>query len=212
MCLYEFDRAIINKEGIKILAGIDEVGRGPLAGPVVASAVILNLEKKLDGINDSKKLNKNERVRLYDLILQNAIDIGIGIVDAHKIDSINILNATKLAMTKAISELKIKPEFILIDALELSSIKINQRAIIKGDEKSASIAAASIIAKITRDRIMTTYHERYPQYGFDKNKGYPTKEHIYKLSIHGFSPIHRKSFRRVCSNYLLFDLKNKGMI
>lgn len=212
MCLYEFDRAIINKEGIKILAGIDEVGRGPLAGPVVASAVILNLEKKLDGINDSKKLNKNERVRLYDLILQNAIDIGIGIVDAHKIDSINILNATKLAMTKAISELKIKPEFILIDALELSSIKINQRAIIKGDEKSASIAAASIIAKITRDRIMTTYHERYPQYGFDKNKGYPTKEHIYKLSIHGFSPIHRKSFRGVCSNYLLFDLKNKGMI
>ncbi len=204
MCLYEFDRAIINKEGLKLLAGVDEAGRGPLAGPVVASAVILNLDKKISGLNDSKKLNKNEREELFKSILQHAVDIGIGIVDSQKIDRINILNATKLAMSMAIKELKTQPEMILIDAINLSSIKIKQSAIIKGDGKSASIAAASIIAKITRDRIMTAYHEKYPDYGFDKHKGYPTKEHIYKLSIYGYCPIHRKSFRRVCSQTLQF--------
>ncbi len=203
MCLYEFDKAII-KEGFKIFAGVDEAGRGPLAGPVVASAVMLCHDAKIEGVNDSKKLSKKERERLFDLILQNALDIGIGIVDAEKIDNINILNATRLAMSLAIRDLKTDPELILIDALNLPSVNLEQRAIIKGDAKSASIAAASIIAKVTRDRIMTIYHKQYPVYGFDKHKGYPTAEHIHRLNIHGPCPIHRKSFHRVSSLVLPF--------
>lgn len=203
MCLYEFDKAII-KEGFKIFAGIDEAGRGPLAGPVVASAVMLCYDKKIEGVNDSKKLSKNKRERLFDLILQNAVDIGIGVVDAEKIDSINILNATRLAMSLAIRDLTTKPELILIDALSLPSVNIEQRAIIKGDAKSASIAAASIIAKVARDRIMTKYHKQYPDYGFDKHKGYPTPEHINKLNVLGPCPIHRKSYQRVSSLVLPF--------
>lgn len=204
MCLYGFDEVII-KEGFKIFAGIDEAGRGPLAGPVVASAVILCYDTKIEGINDSKKLSKKERERLFYLIQQNAVDIGVGIVDADKIDRINILEATRLAMSLAIRDLTVNPDLILIDALNLPSIKIKQRAIIKGDAKSASIAAASIIAKVIRDKIMTTYHDKYPDYGFDKHKGYPTPEHIYKLNIHGPCPIHRKSFQRVSSLVLPFD-------
>lgn len=203
MCLYEFDRAII-KEGVKTFAGIDEAGRGPLAGPVVASAVMLCHDIRIEGINDSKKLSQKERERLFYLILQDAIDIGIGIVDADKIDRINILKATRLAMSLSIKDLTAKPEMLLIDAINLPSIKIKQRAIIKGDAKSASIAAASIIAKVIRDKIMTIYHEKYPDYGFDKHKGYPTAEHINKLNIHGPCPIHRKSFQRVNSLVLPF--------
>ena len=204
MCLYEFDESILN-EGFNTLAGVDEAGRGPLAGPVVASAVILCQSTKIEGINDSKKLSASERERLFYLILGNAADIGIGIVDAERIDRLNILKATRLAMSLSIGNLTVKPDLLLIDALTLPSIEMKQRPVIKGDAKSASIAAASIIAKVIRDGIMTAYHERYPVYGFDKHKGYPTKEHVKRLNSYGPCPIHRKSFQRISSLVLTFD-------
>ncbi len=203
MCLYEFDESIF-QEGFRTVAGIDEAGRGPLAGPVVASAVMLCYDSKIEGINDSKKLTGRQRERLFYIILDNAVDIGIGIVDAEIIDEINILKATKLAMLLALKDLKTEPELMLIDAISLPSVQIKQKPIIKGDSKSASIAAASIIAKVTRDLIMTMYHEQYPHYGFDRHKGYPTKEHIIKLNIYGPCPIHRKSFARVETLHLPF--------
>ncbi len=203
MCLYDFDNAVIN-EGFKVFAGIDEAGRGPLAGPVV-SAVILRYDIKIDGLNDSKKLTAKERERIFCLIHNNALNIGIGIADSEKIDRLNILRATMLAMSLAIKDLKIKPDLLLIDAMTIPFIKIKQRALIKGDAKSASIAAASIIAKVTRDRIMANYHKKYPVYGFDRHKGYPTNEHIHKLNIHGPCPIHRRSFQRVSAFSLPFD-------
>lgn len=203
MCLYEFDESIF-KEGFRTVAGIDEAGRGPLAGPVVASAVILCYNSKIKGINDSKKLTEKQRERLFYIILQNAVDIGIGIVDAKIVDEINILKATKLAMLRALKDLKTEPELLLIDALFLPSVEIKQKPVVGGDAKSASIAAASIIAKVIRDMIMVMYHNKYPYYGFDRHKGYPTKEHIKKLNIHGPCPIHRKSFQRVYSLTLPF--------
>lgn len=204
MCLYDFDIAIIN-EGLRIFAGIDEVGRGPLAGPVVAAAVILNYDIKIDGLNDSKKLTAQEREKIFYLIRDTALSIGIGIIDANKIDRLNIIKATRLAMSIAAGKLRLKPDLLLIDGMNVPSIGISQRAIIKGDAKSASIAAASVIAKVTRDRIMIKYHKKYPLYGFDRHKGYPTTEHIEKLYIHGPCPIHRMSFQRVNSFVLPFD-------
>lgn len=190
--LWAFEKEITKE--YTFVAGIDEVGRGPLAGPVVCAAVILPKGTEFVGINDSKKVKKDDRERLFNEIKEKAIAVGIGICDEKIIDDINILEATKLGMKRAIKDLKQKPEFLLIDALTLDDISIKQKGIIKGDTKSVSIAAASIIAKVTRDRIMYDYNKKYPEYGFLTNVGYGTKEHREALEAIGPTPIHRKSF------------------
>ena len=181
-------------EGYEYICGIDEAGRGPLCGPVVAAAVILPKDKYIEGVNDSKKLSPKKREKLYDDIKKEAISVGIGIVDVDIIEEINILNATKLAMIKAVKDLKIKPDYLLIDGNQLIDIDIEKQTVVSGDAKSESIAAASIIAKVTRDRIMRQWDEVYPQYGFAKHKGYGTKMHIEAIKKYGLTPIHRKSF------------------
>jgi len=190
--LWNFEKDISNGE--VYIAGIDEVGRGPLAGPVVTAAVILKKNDFFKGINDSKKVNKENRERLFDEIMEKAVAVGISIVNEKIIDEINILEATKVSMKESIENLKIKPELLLIDALELDDINIKQIGIIKGDTKSISIAAASIVAKVTRDRIMYKYNEKYPEYGFLTNVGYGTKEHIEAIKKYGYTDIHRKTF------------------
>lgn len=180
--------------GIRHIAGIDEVGRGPLAGPVVAAAVILPADFDVLGVDDSKKLSEKKREKLYNLITKYAVSYSIGVIDNFIIDEINILEATKLAMKRAVEGLKTTPEYILIDALTLKDIAIPQRGIIKGDRLSVSIAAASIVAKVTRDRIMDEYHLAYPHYGFDQNKGYGTKSHYEGIDCHGLCELHRRSF------------------
>jgi len=180
--------------GIKVIAGMDEAGRGPLAGPVVAAAVILPPDFNVPGVDDSKRLTEKKREALYEVITDQALSYSIGIVDNYIIDDINILRATRLAMKQAINRLKIKPEYILIDALTLKDIPIPQRGIIKGDSISISIAAASIIAKVTRDRMMKEFHKRFPQYALDRNKGYGTKEHLEGIASYGPCLLHRKSF------------------
>ncbi len=180
--------------GYHWVGGMDEAGRGPLAGPVVAAAVILDPEQPVYGVNDSKKLSEKRRAVLKPLIEAQAISFGIGIVDERTIDRINILEATKEAMQKAVAALDPAPELLLIDALTIPQIRIPQQGIIKGDAKSVSIAAASILAKETRDAIMRAYDEIYPQYGFAKHKGYGTKEHIEAIRAYGPCPIHRRSF------------------
>ncbi|MFA9463650.1 MAG: ribonuclease HII [Velocimicrobium sp.] len=177
-----------------LICGIDEVGRGPLAGPVVAGAVILPKETQILYINDSKQLSQKMRELLYDEIMSNAIATGIGIVSPAVIDEINILQATYEAMRIAIGKLKVLPNLLLNDAVTIPRITIKQIPIIKGDEKSISIAAASIIAKVTRDKMMEEYHKLYPEYGFDSNKGYGSKTHIEVLREIGPCPIHRSSF------------------
>ena len=196
MDLYEHDESI-RRDGFNIIAGVDEAGRGPLAGPVVAAAVILPRGLIIDGVRDSKKVPEKERERLFEEIMALAKGVGVGIVGAREIDTINILGATKLAMQTALKKLGGQPDIILIDALLLKAVKTKQMSIIKGDAKSASIAAASIIAKVTRDRLMFQYHSAYPQYGFDRHKGYATKFHIESILKHGPCPIHRKTFRKV---------------
>lgn len=181
-------------QGIKYIAGVDEVGRGPLAGPVVAAAVILPIDFNIPGIDDSKKISEKKREELFNIIKEKAVAYGIGIVDNVKIDEINILEATKYAMKQAIEALEPKAEYILIDALTLKDVDIPQQGIIKGDSLSLSIAAASIIAKVTRDRMMIEFHEKLPQYSFHKNKGYGTKAHYEGILSHGISYLHRKSF------------------
>lgn len=198
MDLYRYDEAL-REDGARIIAGIDEAGRGPLAGPVVAAAVILHRMEAFDGLRDSKKVPQNERERLFWELLCRAVDIGVGIVDAVTIDRINILNATKSAMTMAVGDLSIKPDLLVIDAVKLSSTGINQLSIIKGESRSASIAAASIIAKVVRDGIMEHYEEIYPDYGFARHKGYATGLHLNRIAQHGPCPIHRKSFNKVLS-------------
>lgn len=179
--------------GFVKIAGIDEAGRGPLAGPVVAAAVILPDNIKILGLDDSKKLSKIKREQLFKTINAKARAIGVGIVDHKRIDEINILQASKEAMILAVKELNIKPDFLLIDAMKLE-IDIYQESIIRGDQVSNSIAAASIIAKVTRDKIMQEYSEKFPGYGFEKHKGYGTKEHYDSIDENGFSLIHRRSF------------------
>lgn len=182
-------------KGYQVIAGIDEVGRGPLAGPVVACAVILPPKCSILGINDSKKLSPTKREEFFDKIKKEALAVGIGIMSPETIDCINILQATYKAMEEAIKGLSTSPQILLIDGNnKIPNILIPQQTIIKGDERSISIAAASIIAKVTRDRLMDAYHELYPQYGFIKNKGYGTKEHIDAIKAYGLCPIHRKSF------------------
>ena len=186
------------KRGINYIAGIDEVGRGPLAGPVVAAAVILPRDFKLLGINDSKKLTDKKKDELFETINQEALSIGIGIISAKKIDEVNIYEATKLAMIKAIKQLSLKPEHLLIDAMKLP-VQIPQTSIIKGDATSISIAASSIIAKVTRDRLMKRLGDKYPLYGFEKHMGYGTSLHIDALNKHGATAEHRQSFAPVAN-------------
>lgn len=191
----EFESELYNN-GINFIAGIDEVGRGPLVGPVVTAAVILPKDFYDERINDSKKLTEKKRELLYDVIMENAISVGIGMSSSSVIDEINILNATKKAMIEAINNLSVKPQHLLIDAVKLD-IDIPQTSIIKGDAKSESIAAASIIAKVTRDRMMVELDKKYPMYDFKHNKGYGTKKHIEALYQYGPIEEHRKSFAPV---------------
>ena len=183
------------KQGCKSICGIDEAGRGPLAGPVVVAAVILPRESMIEGVNDSKKVSEKKREILYEQILQEAISYGVGIIDQKEIDTINILNATKKGLTTAVQALTVRPDRIIVDALEhIDTCHIPYTSIIKGDAKCYSIAAASIIAKVTRDRVMRQWDEVYPQYGFAKHKGYGTRAHIEAIREYGLTPIHRLSF------------------
>ena len=184
----------LHKQGITLIAGVDEVGRGPLAGPVVAAAVILPLEFYVLGVDDSKKLSEKKREALYDEIMKHCICSAIGIVDHREIDRINILQATRIAMQLALEGLTVRPEHVLIDALELPAVTVPQTGIIKGDSASVSIAAASILAKVTRDRMMQEFHLQYPGYCFDRNKGYGTREHYEGIQRQGLCTIHRRTF------------------
>ena len=184
--------------GMELIAGVDEVGRGPLAGPVVAAAVILPKACKIPGLNDSKKIPKSKHKEIYEAVLQNAIAIGIGIKDNHVIDQVNIYEATKLAMMEAIGQLDPQPQHLLIDAMKLD-LPISQTSIIKGDANSLSIAAASIVAKVTRDQMMEEFDREYPGYDFAQNAGYGTAKHLDGLEQLGVTPIHRRSFEPVKS-------------
>ena len=185
-------------QGIDLIAGVDEVGRGPLAGPVVAAAVILPENCKIPGLNDSKKIPKSKHKEIYEAVLQNAIAIGIGVKDNQVIDQVNIYEATKLAMMEAIGQLDPQPQHLLIDAMKLD-LPIPQTSIIKGDANSLSIAAASIVAKVTRDQMMEEFDKEYPGYDFAQNAGYGTAKHLAGLDKLGVTPIHRRSFEPVKS-------------
>ena len=184
--------------GMELIAGVDEVGRGPLAGPVVAAAVILPKGCKISGLNDSKKIPKSKHKEIYEAVLQEAIAIGIGVKDNQVIDQVNIYEATKLAMMEAIGQLDPQPQHLLIDAMKLD-LPISQTSIIKGDANSLSIAAASIVAKVTRDQMMEEFDKEYPGYDFAKNAGYGTANHLAGLDKLGVTPIHRRSFEPVKS-------------
>ena len=185
-------------QGLQLIAGVDEVGRGPLAGPVVAAAVILPKNCKIPGLNDSKKIPKSKHQAIYQAVLDQAISVGIGVKDNHVIDQVNIYEATKLAMLEAIHELDPQPQHLLIDAMKLD-LPISQTSIIKGDANSLSIAAASIVAKVTRDQMMAAYDQEYPGYDFAQNAGYGTTKHLEGLEKQGVSPIHRRSFEPIKS-------------
>lgn len=203
----QYEKKLYNK-GIELIGGIDEVGRGPLVGPVVTSCVILPKNYHLDGLTDSKKLSEKKREYFYDIIMKDAISVGIGIVGPKRIDEINILNATKEAMLQAIDNSKIRPEFILTDAVKLNT-SIPQINIIKGDYLSESISAASVIAKVTRDRMMIELDKEYPMYGFKKHKGYPTKSHIECVKKYGVLPNYRFTFKPISDLINAGDLKNE---
>ncbi|MCI0515657.1 ribonuclease HII [candidate division KSB1 bacterium] len=183
------------RQGMLLIAGVDEAGRGPFAGPVFAAAVILPPDCELPDVNDSKKLTPSRREEQFQVIQQQATGIGIGQADHHEIDQFNILQATFLAMKRAIDNLPITPDFVLIDGNQLPPIDYPQRAIVKGDQRSLSIAAASIIAKVTRDRLMLAYDQQWPEYGFARHKGYLTQSHRAAILKNGLCPIHRRSFR-----------------
>ena len=194
--LKEEENKLIQR-GFKTICGIDEAGRGPLAGPVVVASVIMPADSMIEGVNDSKKISEKKREMLYDQILEEAISYGVGIIGQDEIDEINILNATKKGLTMSLQELTVKPDLILVDALNhIDTMGIPYESIIKGDAKCYSIAAASIIAKVTRDRIMKEWDAIYPEYGFEKHKGYGTAAHIQAIKEYGLSPIHRKSFTK----------------
>ena len=185
------------KSGIEYIAGVDEVGRGPLVGPVVSACVVLPKNYKLEGLNDSKKLSEKKRNEFYDIIMKDAIGVGIGIVDNNTIDEINIYEASKKSMYMAINNVKCKIEHVLIDAMKLD-LPVSSTSIIKGDLKSQTIAAASVIAKVTRDKMMYELDKTYPMYGFAKHKGYPTKMHIEAINKYGIiNDIYRKSYKPV---------------
>ena len=194
--LKEFEKKLY-EDGVKYIAGIDEAGRGPLAGPVVIGCVIMKPESFIEYVNDSKKVSETKREMLYEKITKEAVAWSTGIVDEKEIDELNILNATKKALTDAIDKLNVKPDIILVDALDKIDTKgIKYISVIKGDAKIYSISAASIIAKVTRDRIMKEYDEVYPQYGFAGHKGYGTAKHIQAIKKHGICPLHRKTFTK----------------
>ena len=184
------------KQGLTLIAGVDEVGRGPLAGPVVAAAVILPKNCKIQGLNDSKKIPKKKHLEIFQAVQDQALSIGIGIMDNHVIDKVNIYEATKLAMKEAVSQLEPQPEHLLIDAMKLE-LPISQTSIIKGDANSLSIAAASIVAKVARDKIMANYDQEFPGYDFGQNAGYGTAKHLEGIDKHGITPIHRTSFEPI---------------
>lgn len=191
---FRFERAAL-RHGAKIVAGVDEAGRGPLAGPVVAAAVILPDRYRLSGLNDSKQLSARQRDEFFlTLTTDPSVRFGVGIVDTEWIDRINILQATHRAMAEALRRLPVQPDHVLVDGLPVKSLTIAQTAIVKGDARSFSIAAASVIAKVTRDRLMLELHAQYPVYGFDQHKGYPTPEHLAALRAHGPCPVHRRTF------------------
>ena len=193
MSLIEFDKEV-KKEGYSVIAGVDEAGRGPLAGPVYACAIIMKEDNIIAEVNDSKKLSEKKREELYDIILENAVCYSVASVDEKTIDEINILNATMLAMEKAIEGLSVKPDLVLIDGNQNKNISANNRTVIKGDALSYNIAAASVIAKVSRDRYIREMAEKYPEYGFEKHKGYGTKDHMAILREIGPCEIHRKTF------------------
>ena len=200
MDLFEFESKA-SHQGFKNIAGIDEAGRGPLAGPVVAAAVIFPSKVNIPGLNDSKKLSANKREELFPKIQEISVAFGLAVVDQKVIDKINILQAARLAMKQAVETLKITPGLLLIDGNQKIDSTLNQWAIVKGDSRSLSIAAASVLAKVTRDRIMDGYHKLYPQYEFNRHKGYGTRLHRKLIQEHGPCPIHRSTFKGV-SEYI----------
>ena len=204
MLKYEHE---LNEQGVKLIAGVDEGGRGPLCGPVVTCACILPVDYHLDGLNDSKKVSEKKREKLYEILIKDAISYSIGISSPKRIDKINILEATKEAMIKAISNLSVRPEHVLIDAVKLD-LEIPSTSIIKGDANSASIAAASIIAKVTRDRMMYELDKKYPEYGYASHKGYPTKKHIEAVKQYGVKDFYRFTFTPI--NELVKDNVNNN--
>lgn len=193
MTLFEYDREIVQETG-KVICGVDEAGRGPLAGDVYAAAVIFDSSVEIEDVNDSKKLSEKKRERLFDEIREKSLSYCIATASVEEIDSLNILQATYLAMERAVNGLKIKPELVLIDGNRMPPLIVNGRTIIKGDAKSGSIAAASILAKVTRDRYMKEMAEKYPEYEFARHKGYGTKLHTEKILEYGPCEIHRKTF------------------
>ena len=200
MDLFEFESKA-SHQGFKNIAGIDEAGRGPLAGPVVAAAVIFPSKVNIPDLNDSKKLSANKREELFPKIQEISVAFGLAVVDQKVIDKINILQAARLAMKQAVETLKITPGLLLIDGNQKIDSTLNQWVIVKGDSRSLSIAAASVLAKVTRDRIMDSYHKLYPQYEFNRHKGYGTRLHRNLIQEHGPCPIHRRTFKGV-SEYI----------
>lgn len=194
--LLKYEKELYN-QGYTLIGGVDEVGRGPLVGPVVASCVILPVNYSLPGLTDSKKLSEKKRDMLYDIIMKDAISIGVGVVDAKKIDEINILEASRLAMKLAIENMDVKPEFVLSDAMKLTNMDISYKDIIHGDALSLSIAAGSVIAKVTRDRMMYELDKEHPEYGFAKHKGYPTKMHLENIEKYGVLDNYRFTYKPV---------------
>ena len=201
---YHFESAAWRR-GISRLAGVDEAGRGPLAGPVVAAAVVLAPGARIAGVDDSKRLLPEERQRLFDLIQERAVGVGVGIVDHLTIDRINILQATRLAMGQALGALAMEPELVLTDFVTVPGLRCPQRNLVEGDRRSASVAAASIIAKVTRDRIMEEADRQYPMYGFGRHKGYGTPEHRIALEQHGPCALHRRTFAGIWNQLALFS-------
>ena len=196
LLLKEHENELRNK-GFKTICGIDEAGRGPLAGPVVVASVIMPANSMIEGVNDSKKISEKKREKIYDQILEEAVSYGIAIIGQDEIDEMNILNATKKGLTVSLQELTEKPDLIVVDALSgIDTMGIPYESIIKGDAKCYSIAAASILAKVTRDRIMREWDKVYPEYGFEKHKGYGTAAHIAAIKENGLCPIHRRSFTK----------------
>lgn len=200
---YRFENAAWRR-GVQCLAGVDEAGRGPLAGPVVAAAVVLEPGVRIDGVDDSKRLLPEERQRLFEIIRGSARGVGVGVVDHITIDRINILEATRLAMGQALAALTVEPELVITDFVAVPGLRCPQRNLVEGDRRSASVAAASIIAKVTRDRIMEAADRDFPVYGFGRHKGYATPEHRDALERHGPCPLHRRSFAGIWSQMVLF--------
>lgn len=206
--LYKYEKELWDK-GINYIAGIDEVGRGPLIGPVVTACVVLPKDFVLEGLTDSKKLTEKKREEYYDYIMEHALSVSVGMMDEKVIDEVNIYEATKLAMYQAVENSKIKPEHVLIDAMKLENLEMPSTSIIKGDAKSISIAAASVIAKVTRDRMMIELDKKHPMYGFKSHKGYPTKKHVEAIEKYGLIDGYRLTFKPISTMFNKKLVNNK---